>query len=353
MRKGMYQELFFRSPTPCLVVDRDGRVVEANAACARLFGMTPEKGSRLSDLLEDRGDRLATDLARAAGSDGQMPSAGTLATGSLAGLRIRLSMRGMRLPDRDAPLVTIHLRENEPGAFRAHTDLIRRLNGELRRQRALQDRLETALEREKYLHGELIHRIKNNLALLSSLIRVRGRRHEDPEVRRVLEEVDLRTRSIALVHDLLDRNQTLSVVNSEELITELCALMSRSLVPDSVELHCDVEALELHNEDATALCLLINELVTNALKHAFVDGRKGRIDLDFRRNGVEKMELHIRDDGRGMQGDAPPMAQDGHGTGILHALAEQLRGELIADVDEGTAWRLIFHPRAPQDMAAE
>ena len=352
----MYKHLFDKSLSPCLVVDGAGRVIEANAAARRMLDM-PLRDRTIFDLLHDTRGRLGRDMAQAAGSESLLHSVAEIATGSLSGLKVKLSMGGLSPSvlqgHGSGPGVVIHLREDGAGTFRAHTDLIRQLNGELRRQHALKERLETGLEREKYLHGELIHRIKNNLALLSSLIRVRGRQHDDPEVRRVLEEIDLRTRSIALVHDLLDRNKSVSVINSEELIMELCALMNRSLVPDSVELQCSVEALDLHNEDATALCLLINEIVTNALKHAFVDGRKGRIDLDFRRNGVEKMELRVRDDGKGIPSDDPPMASDGKGTGILRALAEQLSGELIANVEEGTVWTLIFHPRTPMEMAAE
>ena len=95
----------------------------------------------------------------------------------------------------------------------------------------------------------------------------------------------------------------------------------------------------LHVSEATPMALLVNELVTNSLKHAFRGRAGGRVDIAFKRNGVDKIEVHVADDGAGYQD-----AQTGHGSRIVEALTQQLHGELSVKSDQGTSWQLIFKP---------
>ena len=361
----MYEDLFQHIPLPSFLIATDGRILAANHAAADRFdqhGDADGWGNVLS--LFSTSDRLRRDIMRASGGTGWIPSAGWVSTEGLSGMKVSLRMRGLVLPGHESPRVLMVLRQRDDH-FREHSRLIRDLNARLAREQQLTAELRDSVAREKYLHRELIHRVKNNLALLSSIIRHRLRAETGTEARAALETIDLRTRSIALVHELLDRNDTVRVLRSSELIGELCALLNDALLPANVTLDCEVDTLDLHNEDATALCLLINELVTNSLKHAFAGQAQGRIELNFRRNGVDKMELKVRDDGRGMPADGatraevPPAgsgAGAGHGKQILHALARNLRGELVQRSDDGTEWTLIFHPRPsdpdlPPDMS--
>lgn len=346
----LYRDVFENAPHPYLIVSASGDIVAGNGAARSFFGLeTGAWPASFYDLMD--GDDLERDITRAAGSSGWQPGAATVSIGSLKGLKQHLNMRGIRLADLDGPHLMLSVQKEPASGFREHTDLIGRLNAQLAEQRSLRADLQEAVEREKYLHHELIHRVKNNLSILATLISVRARSEISEDAREALRAVELRTRSIALVHDLLDRNQTIEVVNSGELIEELCKLMNESLMPENVELTCKVEALKLNNRDATTLCLLISELLTNSLKHAFSSDGGGRIELNFARNGVDKMELRIRDDGRGMPDSA--VLQTSHGTQILHALASTLNGELIHNSKAGTEWTLVFHPSDAKLEAAE
>ena len=335
-------------PTPYIVAEPSGRIHTLNMAAAKRLG--GGDGATVYDLFaEDDASRLRTDLTRAARASVWQAAAAEIAGGPLAGLRQRMRVRG--LAGQDGPRVLIVLADEERSAFRAHTDLIVRLNAELAEQRKLRISLEEAVERERYLHRELIHRVKNNLTLLSALLNHWIRETDSDDVEAALRTVRLRIDSIALVHKLLDDSATLEVVNAEELIGGLCDLLGRSLMPENVTIRCTVESLRLHNEDATTLCILINELVTNSLKHAFRGRASGEIELHFRANGVDKMELRVRDDGHGMPSVAS--TETSGGTAFLHALARGLGGELLYETRAGTEWTLIFRPRDAGSIAAE
>ena len=351
----IFQQLFALSPTATIVSDESGTIRAVNdAALEKLSIVRDDVPDSVLDIFAASAAKVSADMSHAATSSGWYPSRAQISVGGLAGLHVHLRMRALRMGDPDDErLIIWDLRgEQAAASFREHTGLISRLNEELAAQHTLKAQLVQALDNEKYLHGELIHRVKNNLTLLSSMIHIRRAAVEDPQGRAILEEIEIRTRSIALVHELLDRNQTIEVVNAAELIQELCKLMRDSLVPANIEIVAEVESLRLHNEDATVLCLLINELVTNAVKHAFSPESGGKIELKFRRNGVEKMELNIRDDGRGIdaaarRADKPPT----RGTRILGALAEQIRGDLQHSAKGGTEWTLIFDPKMAEGRA--
>ncbi|KUF09308.1 sensor histidine kinase [Pseudoponticoccus marisrubri] len=355
----LFESVFAHAPTPTCLARVDGALIRLNTAARRQLGIEAgqDAGLGLSDLFQRSEGRVWSDLPNAAGTAGWVRSSAVLARGDLAGLRQTLRLRSLRDHPAAAPVLMICIDPDGAAPFREHTRLIASLNRELTRARALQAQLEQAVEREQYLHGELIHRVKNNLAVLSSLVRARIGEAQHDETREALRTIALRTRSIALVHDLLDQSNAVEVIDASDLIQELCRLLSGALVPENVTLNCEVEALRLHNADATALCILINELVTNALKYAFTGKAEGRIDLVFRQNGVDRMELRVRDDGRGMAEQPQPATDSagggGQGTRILHALAEQLRGELTQDSGAGTEWTLVFDPRPALETAAE
>ncbi len=192
---------------------------------------------------------------------------------------------------------------------------------------------------ETRLHQELIHRVKNNLSLLGSLIRLRASAAADDDVRAALDEIQARVMSIGLVHELLDHNKQIDIVDAKDLLEKLCKQMEASICPPGVTISRDLMPFKLHVAEATPMAHLVNELVTNSLKHAFRDRTGGRVDISFRRNGVDKIEVHVAVDGAGYQD-----SKSGHGSHIINALAAQLQGELSVRSEMGTSWLLIFKP---------
>ncbi len=327
-------------PTATICVALDGNVTYANRNAVRLLGQTDTLvGANIFNMFHEPEEKVAEIIHAAAASSIWQPLELTMSSGSHEGVRLALRCRGMRDPESGVITAVLTSDENRKPTFEEHRKLIRKLNAELREQHFIRKKLDAALENETRLHQELIHRVKNNLSLLSSLIRVRAAAAENEEVKSALEDVQARVMSIGLVHELLDQNKQIDVVDSEQLLERLCVQMESSVCPPGVTIKRNFTPYKLHVSEATPLALLINELVTNSLKHAFSDRATGEVDIALKRNGVDKIEVHVADNGAGFLN-----ATGGHGSRIVEALAQQLNAEMSVTSDQGTSWQLIFAP---------
>ena len=340
-----------------LVLDVTGSVIYANEPARRLLdapladttggdGLSAGAGlGTFLDLWTEPQDQVRTTLRRLAGGSVWQPLRLTRASGGHAGLHMNLRGRAFMVRHENTSalyvLVTHDLYRER--SFEDHRRLIRHLNIKLAHGSRTETLLTSMLENEKRLRHELIHRVKNNLSLLTSLLRINASRSDEPEVRRQLEEMERRILSIGAVHELLDRTQETDFVRADQLIERICSELERALAPGTITIRRELMPVRLHISDATPLALIINELVTNALKHAFPETGGGNISINLRKNGVEKLEAVVQDNGVGME-IATGGAMQGKGGRILYALAEQLRGEIVQSVDQGTTWQLIFTP---------
>ncbi|UWQ22948.1 sensor histidine kinase [Jannaschia sp. W003] len=331
-----------------LVVDVTGAIAYANAEARALIDAPMGDGSDLGTFLGlwQEGDESTRALVRRiAGSSTWQPFTLTRASGRHAGLRIHMRARAFMAgvgDDRSLQvLVTTDLMRER--SFEDHRRLIRHLNLRLAEGSRTEALLTGLLESERHLRRELIHRVKNNLSLLSGLLRLNRSRLRDPEAIGQLEEMERRILAIGAVHDLLDRHHETDFVRADELIEHICRELEKALTPGTIDIERELIPVRLHISDATPLALIINELVTNALKHAFPRG-SGRISIALRKNGVEKLEAVVRDDGVGVEMGLGT-EENGHGTRILQSLAAQIQGEIVRQVDQGTMWQLVFAPR--------
>lgn len=202
-------------------------------------------------------------------------------------------------------------------------------------------RLKDNLVREKQiLFDELQHRVANSLQIIASVLMQSARKVQSEETRLHLTDAHHRVMSIAT----LQRQLAMSKVGDVALkpyLTELCASIAASMIPDTGVISLDVTSDDSHtNADiSVSLGLIVTELVINALKHAFPDGRIGKIVVDYKAAN-DRWALSVNDDGVGMPiGDAT--AKPGLGTGIVEALARQLEAVVtVTDAKPGTAVRV-------------
>jgi PAS domain S-box-containing protein len=196
---------------------------------------------------------------------------------------------------------------------------------------------------------EVHHRVKNNLQLVSSLLGIQGRELTDPQSRASLEECTTRIQTIALVHDHLYQSANLSHVSFSSYARQLAQDLFCALRPPSslVALELAVDDVGLSVDKAIPCGLIVNELITNALKHAFPGGRAGRVRLELHRLAGGRLSLTVADDGVGL----PPGVQIGRsgslGFRLLSILAAQLEAELEVQRCAGTAFRLAFSSGDP------
>lgn len=258
-----------------------------------------------------------------------------------AGRRIgHLSVMDVRPMDTDPGLVsTLRL-----FAQRASAEVMRlRAEGELR----------ASLHEKEVLLKEIHHRVKNNLQIVSSLLSLQARDVTDPTLLDLLAESRARILSMALVHEDLYQSGNLASVDFRHYIEKLVARTDASSAGASgVRIECDLDELSLSIDRAVPLGLACNELLTNALKHAFPPERAGgpntvRVTL---RVADGMAELTVRDNGRGLPGGFDPAAGGTLGMELVWSLAGQLRGTAEAENDGGAVFTLRFPvvpPRRP------
>ena len=168
------------------------------------------------------------------------------------------------------------------------------------------------------------------------------------EAQHALAEGQRRIDSIALVHEQLYGSRNLSAVNLANYIQALIpALCRTSMAADRVEVSLSLEDVELMPERAIPCGLLVSELVTNALKHAFPDERRGTLEVRLARIVPSALRLVVRDDGVGMQGDFPLGKRHGLGLDLVAIFAKQLDAELLVEKDGGTRFQLTFQEGSP------
>jgi PAS domain S-box-containing protein len=209
-------------------------------------------------------------------------------------------------------------------------------------RRRAEEELRESLREKELLLREVHHRVKNNLQIIMSLLSLQARRCENPESRSALKESRDRIKSIAVIHEKIYRSQKLSRIHFGDFVHDITAalLEAEGRGELSLELRCAGEAFSA--ETAIPLALIVNELVTNALKHAFPGGRRGTITLDCHDTGEGAVVLIVRDDGSGFPEDKDITTMETLGLVLVHALATQIGGTVEMTRERGTVFTVRF-----------
>lgn len=200
---------------------------------------------------------------------------------------------------------------------------------------------ERRLELLDQARRELDHRAKNNYQTVLSLIQLQATREKDPNVRQALRQVTERISAISVATEhLAMRGEDLATVRLRDHLCELCAQLERGLARGEVRVECDVPDVTASADTAVHLAIIVNELVTNALKHAFADGGEGRVRVRSR-TAKGGLEIEVSDDGRGMNGRASS-AGTGLGMKLVETFARHLNAKYeVSSSRDGTRHRII------------
>lgn len=195
------------------------------------------------------------------------------------------------------------------------------------REAALADAVkaqETLLQQKDILLAEVNHRVKNSLQLVVSALSLQARRLTDPTSKIAFDQAISRVRAITSVHERLYRTDNPLVVDMADYLKGLCAdLVANSELRDL--LRVEVQPLELKTERAIPIALIVNELVTNALKYAYPEGTSGPIVLSIRAVDDGMLELAVADEGIGFSGET---SSEGLGTRLVKTMAAQIQGHV-------------------------
>lgn len=200
--------------------------------------------------------------------------------------------------------------------------------------RATDERDREIADRDLML-SEFEHRVKNNFQIVASMLDIQRRRVSDPAASEALGAAMMRVDSIARAHRHLYRDGQGSEVNISDYLADLCnALSDALLLRGGVTLDCDVDTAPIPRDHAVSIGLVVNELVTNAAKHAFIGRERGAIHVSWKRKPEGGWRLTVADDGVGLPTQPQPRRKDGGlGQRLVEAFAKQAGGTLTTASD--------------------
>jgi len=218
------------------------------------------------------------------------------------------------------------------------------LLGSIIERKRAEEKIKTALEEREVLLREIHHRVKNNLQIISSLLKLQSRYIEDEKYSGIFQESQDRIRSMALIHDRLYHSENLANIDFKDYIRNLASNLFHTYKASAgkIELKIDVEDVSLGIDTAIPCGLIINELVSNSLKHAFPDGREGEIKIILSSTDENEVELIVSDDGVGIPEELDFRNTASLGLQLVVALVEQLQGEIELNRAKGTEFRIKF-----------
>lgn len=220
-------------------------------------------------------------------------------------------------------------------------DLYHQMQQQLSSKEKLSQQLGKELHQKEILLKEIHHRVKNNLQVMSSLLRLQFRK-STPEIKGLCEEYQNRIQSMALIHDQLHRSEDLANIDFYQYLRHLTTNLFQCYGVDGnlVKLHLSAQNIFLALDHSIPLGLIINEMVSNSLKYAFPIGY-GNLEIRLTsRDGW--LELMVADDGVGIPPNLDIANTDSLGMQLVHGLTAQLEGTLSCDRSSGTTFRVRF-----------
>ncbi len=195
-----------------------------------------------------------------------------------------------------------------------------------------------ALKEKDTLLREIHHRVKNNLQFISSLLNLQARHVEDPRALDVLKEGQNRVKSMALIHQNLYQKENIASIGVKTYFEKLITSIYRSYNIDEnqIQFELDIESILLDVDSIVPIGLIVNELVSNALKHAFPEGRSGIVKISLREKD-DALYLDVSDNGIGFEESTENIMNKSFGYKLINTFRSQLDADLILDGSDGTS----------------
>ncbi len=325
-----FRSLFDNANDAIIITDLEDRVTSWNKSAEKIFGWTEKEitGKKFLPIAFDQKLQAENEqVIRNAISGGAVTGIET-ALARKDGTRIDVSMTLSPLRDTDQNVVGLS------GIIRDITE----------RKRA-EEQIKASLKEKEVLLREIHHRVKNNMQIISSLLRLQAATIKDKKYSDMYRESQNRIISMSLIHEKLYQSKNLTKVDFKDYIRDLLNGLVQSYEVNSgkISMNLNVENVPLGINSAIPCGLMINELVSNSLKHAFPDGRAGEIRISLRSMNGNDIELKVGDNGVGIPKELDFRKTDSWGMRLITILAEnQLHGEINLDRSKGTEFQIKF-----------
>jgi len=317
-----------------IATDANGHVKFMNSVAESLIGLNQAEvvGRPLKDIFnivnEETHEKIENPVAKALGGDVVVELSNHTVLIAKDGRKITINYSAAPIRDNKREIAGVVL------VFRDVTE-----------RKQAEERIKKSLKEKEVLLREVHHRVKNNMQVISSLLRLQSGVLEDKKAVVIFKECQDRVRSMSLVHEKFYRSKDLLNIDFAEYIKELTDGLVRSYGIDAskIAIKINVKGVSLGINLAIPCGLLVNELISNSLKHAFPKGRRGEIKVSLRPTEKGRIELIIGDNGVGLPKDLDFRKTKSLGLQLVNTLVkDQLDGEIELDRSAGTKFEIKF-----------
>jgi PAS domain S-box-containing protein len=222
-------------------------------------------------------------------------------------------------------------------------DIIAGSNTDITARKIAENQLKSSLKEKEVLLKEIHHRVKNNLQVISSLLRLQAGYIKDEEALDIFKDSQNRVRAMAMIHENLYQSTDLARIEFSDYISNLTNNLIRCYsVNRNINIKLNIDRVLLRIDTAIPCGLIINELVSNSLKHAFHENQTGEISIEFLDLSQGKYSLSVSDNGIGFQEDIELPKKHSLGLQLVWNLVEQLEGSIAYQAKSGTEFNITF-----------
>ncbi len=352
-----YRKLFSSTVDGIFKTSHEGQILEINPALASLMGYdskeemircvtdlrtkgyaVPQDRDKVQQLLKDHGflKDYELDIKKKDGSI--IPVSASIQTvKDSSGEIIAYEGRFINIEDRKLRERAERKHEIAETARQVQENLVTEL--EMNRQQ-----LQKSVEEKEILARELLHRTKNNMLVIISMLHLQIQSLKDPKMISIFKDTENRIRAMALVHEKLHRSENIAEINLGDYLKEMVGTLVNSMVLDKrVTVNISSDPVSISIDSAVPLGLAVNEIITNAIIHGFPGDRKGSVSITVKQSKDKAIELTICDDGVGLPKNFDFNDLVSFGTQMTRALiTQQLQGSYSLYTEKDTVARIRF-----------
>jgi PAS domain S-box-containing protein len=323
----LYKTLFERANDGVFLLSPDATFIKTNKRGAEMIGYSREElvGKQLRELVAPEESETSKERWKA------------LLNGQAFGPYERIFVK------KDGTRFTAEINASVIFDFSGKPVFVQGVVRDISERKAKEEALLAALQEKETFLKEVHHRVKNNLQIVSSLISLQSRRLNDPRDVQIFKENQRRIRAMALIHEKLYQSKNLDQVDFGSYLGSLAANLLQTCQKNSDDIHFAMDAPDIALDIQTAIpCgLIVNELVSNALQHAFPNGRKGEVSISLRRDGPEFV-LSVKDNGVGLPASIDLRQTESMGLQLVTTLVDQLEGRIELERGQETEFKIAF-----------
>jgi PAS domain S-box-containing protein len=304
-----------------------GKFIEANPAIVRMFGYDSKEeflAIHVADLYQNPSDRESF-------------SKKVIKDGFVKNEELKLKKKDGTSFVGSASSVAV---SDESGRVKYFDGII----DDITERKRAENQIKASLAEKEVLLREIHHRVKNNMQIISSLLNLQAGYIKEKDDLKMIKDSQSRIRSMALIHEQLYKSQDFSRINFPDYVQRLAVHLFQfnQVDPNLIQLKMSLEDAFLDIQTAIPCGLILNELITNSLKHAFPQGRRGEVGLGLHPSKDRTYQMIVRDTGVGISPDVDVRDPKSFGLQIVTMLVDQLEGKMEVEKEGGTTFKIIF-----------